>query len=88
MLRKYGAGDGSCFNSRPPPLDKNADPFSAVIRCTSRGDIDSKTTSKWSRALRYASRRKGPDRRLKRFMKEAGGVNACADRYARLQRRS
>jgi hypothetical protein len=70
------------------PLDKNADPFAAVIRCTCDDAADSKTMSKWSRALRYASRRKEPNMRLKRFMKEAGGVNACADRYARLQRRS
>jgi hypothetical protein len=64
-------------------VDKNADPFSAVIRCASSGDIDSKTISKWSRALRYAARRKAHDMRLKTFMKEAGGVNACANLYAR-----
>ena len=40
------------------PFDKSADPFSAVIRCTSDRDIDSKTISKWGRALRYASWRK------------------------------
>jgi hypothetical protein len=70
------------------PFDKNADPFTAVIRCTSRGDIDSKTTSKWSRALRYVARSKQPGIGLQAFMKEAGGVDACADGYARLQRRS
>jgi hypothetical protein len=69
------------------PFDQNADPFSAVLRCTCGDAVDAKTISKWSRALRYASRRKEPDMRLKTFMKEAGGVNACADRYARLQRR-
>jgi hypothetical protein len=69
------------------PFDKNADPFSAVIRCTSERDIDNKTISKWGRALRYASQRKEPDMRLKTFMKEAGGVNACAGRYAKLRRR-
>jgi hypothetical protein len=64
------------------PFNKHADPFSAVIRCTSGNTVDTKMISKWSRALRYASRRKEPDLRLKRVMKEMGGINACADRYA------
>jgi hypothetical protein len=68
-------------------FDKSADPFASVIRCTSGGSADNKMISKWARALRYAARRKGPGRRLKAFMKEAGGVNACADRYARFKRR-
>jgi hypothetical protein len=67
-------------------VDKNADPFSAVIRCTSGSDVDNKTISKWSRALRYVARFKKLDSGLPTFMKEAGGVNACADRYARLMR--
>jgi hypothetical protein len=65
------------------PFDKNADPFTAVIRCTSGRDINAKTISKWSRALRYVARSKEPDSGLRTFMKEAGGVNACAGRYAR-----
>jgi hypothetical protein len=65
------------------PFDGNADPFTAVIRCTSVDNIDSKTISKWARALRYAARCKVPPARLKTFMKEVGGVNACADRYAK-----
>jgi hypothetical protein len=44
---------------------------------------DNKTVSKWARALRYASRSKEPAVWLRTFMKEAGGVNACADLYAR-----
>ena len=64
------------------PFDKNADPFTAVIRCTS-DNIDGKTISKWARALRYAARSKEPAVRLRTFMKRAGGVNACADLYAR-----
>jgi hypothetical protein len=63
-------------------LDKNADPFTAVFRCTC-GAADSKTISKWARALRYVSRCKQPRIGLKAFMKEASGVNACADRYAK-----
>jgi hypothetical protein len=62
-------------------FDRNADPFTAVIRCTSE-DIDSKTVSKWARALRYVTRCKETEMPLKTFMKEAGGVNACADKYA------
>jgi hypothetical protein len=63
------------------PLDKSADPFTAIIRCTS-GGADCKAISKWARALRYVARCKVPPTRLKTFMKEVGGVNACADRYA------
>jgi hypothetical protein len=69
------------------PFDKNADPFTAVIRCTCGDAADIKMISKWSRALRYASRQKEPNMRLKRFMKDAGGVNACTARYAKLGRR-
>jgi hypothetical protein len=69
------------------PFDRNADPFSAVIRCTSDDNADSKTISKWARALRYASRSKEPAVRLRTFMKEAGGVNACASLYARRRKR-
>jgi hypothetical protein len=70
------------------PFDKNADPFTAVIRCTCGDAADNKTISKWARALRYASRRKKPEMRLKAFMKDAGGVNACAAGYSKLRRRS
>jgi hypothetical protein len=69
------------------PFDKNADPFTAIIRCTCDDEIDSKTISKWARALRYVARCKKPRTRLKTFMKEVGGVNACADLYARYFRR-
>jgi hypothetical protein len=64
-------------------FDKDADPFTAVIRCASGDDVDNKTISKWARALRYAGRSKKPEVRLRTFMKEAGGVNACANAYAR-----
>jgi hypothetical protein len=65
------------------PVESNADPFAFVIRCTSADDVDSKTISKWARALRYVARCKVSPTQLKTFMKEAGGVNACADRYAK-----
>ena len=65
------------------PLDKPADPFTVVIRCTCGDEIDIKTISKWARALRYVAHCKGPKTRVETFMKEAGGVNACAELYAR-----
>jgi hypothetical protein len=68
------------------PFDRNADPFTAVIRCTCDGQADNKAISKWVRALRYVARCKKPGRPLKAFMTEIGGVNACADRYAKLKR--
>jgi hypothetical protein len=40
----------------------------------SADEVDSKTISKWARALRYVARCKAPPTGLKRFMKEAGGV--------------
>jgi len=64
------------------PCDKHADPFAAIIRCTSGGETNNKTISKWSRALRYVAECKRPMVPLRRFMKEMGGVNACADRFA------
>jgi hypothetical protein len=60
----------------------------AVIRCTSSGAADNKMISKWARALRYVAECKEHGTRLKAFMKEAGGVNACVTRYAKLKRRS
>jgi hypothetical protein len=65
------------------PIDKNADPFTAVIRCTSGDDVDSKAISKWARALRYFARCKAPGTRVKTSMKRVGAVNACADGYAK-----
>jgi hypothetical protein len=64
-------------------FDRNSEPFAAVIRCACGGGADSKMISKWSRALRYVARFKEPNMRLKRFMKKAGGINACANRYAK-----
>jgi hypothetical protein len=68
------------------PFDKNADPFAAIIRCTCDDSIDSKTISKWARALRYVAHCKVPRTRLKTFMTGAGGINACASRYANFKR--
>jgi hypothetical protein len=71
------------FRFADQPFDKTADPFTAVIRCPCDNSIDSKTISKWARALRYVAQCKKPGTPLKAFMKEVGGVNACAHLYAR-----
>ena len=65
------------------PLENSADPFTVVIRCTCADRADSKTISKWARALQYVAHCKMPRTRLKMFMKKAGRVDACADRYAK-----
>jgi hypothetical protein len=64
------------------------DPFAVVIRSTCDGKADNKTISKWSRALRYVARVKKPRRPLTTFMKNRGGINACAGLYAEQVRRS
>jgi hypothetical protein len=74
------------FKFADRPFNKNADLFTAVIRCTCGNTVDTKTISKYARALRYASWRKDPDMRLKTFMKEAGGLNTCATLYAKAAR--
>ena len=65
------------------PVAENIDPFAIVIRCTCDGGVDRKTISRWSRALRYVANRKDPETPLKEFMIRIGGVNACAERFAR-----
>jgi hypothetical protein len=62
-------------------IDKHADPFAAVIRCTCEHKLDNKTISKWSRALRYVARVKKRIP-LKTFMKNRGGINGCAALFA------
>jgi hypothetical protein len=71
------------FKFASVPFDKNANPFNAVIRCTCDDEIDSKTISKWARALRYVAHCKPRKMRVETFMKRVGGVNACADLYGR-----
>jgi len=71
------------FNFAHLPIDKDADPFAAVIRCTCGNGADNKTISKWSRAVRFAAAAKKSRPSLKQFMKKMGGINACAAQYAR-----
>ena len=59
------------------------EPFSVIIYCTSDADIvDAKTRSKWSRVLRYVQRFNRTNKGLKMFIKNKGGINACASRFA------
>jgi hypothetical protein len=59
------------------------EPFAAIIRCTADpAKVDKRTRSKWSRALRYATY-KSPSEPLDKFMKTKGGINECAERFAR-----
>jgi hypothetical protein len=65
-----------------------AEPFAAIIRCTSDpAKVDKRTRSKWSRALRYALKHKSHSEPLDRFIKRKGGINACASRLAKCLRR-
>lgn len=64
-------------------FDDGANPFAAVIRCTCDRGLDNKTVSKWARALRYVAYCQVHREELTAFMKEAGGINVCAARYAR-----
>jgi hypothetical protein len=58
---------------------KTKDPFAAVIHCVvPLGRIDSRTRSKWSRALAYAQQHKRSSESLQSFMRRNGGINECA----------
>jgi hypothetical protein len=65
------------------PFDPYVDPFAGIIRCTTGGEVDRKTISKWSRALRFVAACKRPQTSLKRFMKKAGGINGWTGRMWR-----
>jgi hypothetical protein len=65
------------------------DPYAIVIEATSdRKKVDRKMRSKWSRVLRFAERYKPKVEPLKGFIKQHGGINACAALYARRLGRS
>ena len=66
------------------PFDHDEDPFAAIIRCTADPtNVDKRTRSKWSRALRYSLRYKPHSEPLKQFIKRKGGINKCASRFAK-----
>ena len=65
------------------PFD-GEEPFAAIIRCTADpAKVDKRTRSKWSRVLRYALRYKSHSEPLDQFIKQKGGINKCADWFAK-----
>ena len=66
---------------------REPEPFAAVILCTADPEkADHRTRSKWSRALRYAAEYKDLDEPLGDFIKRKGGINECAEQFARRAR--
>jgi hypothetical protein len=63
-------------------IDRRAEIYSTLIKATT--DADSKAISKFSRVLRYCERAKPKDEGLKRFIKHAGGLNACANQFTEI----
>ncbi len=62
---------------------RNVEPFAIVILCTSDlRNVDARTRSKWSRALRFAERFKPNTERLADFVKRHGGINECAAQWS------
>jgi hypothetical protein len=67
----------------PLPM-KIGEAYALTMYCTAdRAKVDAKTRSKWTRVLRYADEFKPADESLKSFIKRHGGLNACAQCYAR-----
>jgi hypothetical protein len=65
------------------PFD-HEEPVAAVIRCTADpAKVEKRTRSKWSRVLRYALRYKSHSEPQDQFIKRKGGINECAERFAR-----
>jgi hypothetical protein len=63
---------------------KIGEAYSLIIYCTADpARVDAKTRSKWARVLRYADKVKPADESLKSFIKRQGGLNACAQKFAR-----
>jgi hypothetical protein len=63
--------------------DEHVNPFAALVRCTTAGQVDRKQISKYARALIYVAQCNRPRtsvKRFMRFMKRAGGINGCAAR--------
>jgi hypothetical protein len=69
-------------------LRRRIEPYAAVmIASVAPKNIDKKTISKWSRALRFAAACKPRKKRLRQFIKAQGGINACAAASSRRLRR-
>ena len=56
--------------------------FMAVIHCaTPAGAVESRTRSKWARALGHAQHKKSAAEPLRAFIQKQGGINECASRF-------
>ena len=63
---------------------RNREPFGVVIFCSSDpSKVDTRTRSKWARALRYAEQFKPEADSLAEFIKRRGGINECAARFSK-----
>jgi hypothetical protein len=64
-------------------VDRRAEPYAVVIAATTEAkELDGKTISKWSRALRFIRRYKQRRISLKVFARRHGGINGCAAEFA------
>jgi len=69
-------------------VTEEPEPFAAVIAASvAPGRLDRRQLNKYSRALRYAAACDCNSKRLKRFIKEQGGINDCAAECASRLRR-
>lgn len=69
--------------TKSPRALRTEDPFTVVICCTSDPcKVDTKTRSKWSRALRFSERFKPDTLSLAQFIKSKGGNNECAAQWS------
>jgi hypothetical protein len=60
------------------------DPFATIIRCTADpAKADKRTSSKWSRVMRYVAVYKPDFEPLDQFIMRKGGINECAARFTR-----
>lgn len=62
-----------------------AEPFAAAIRAASKGKLDRREISRYSRVLRFADENMGEHQSFKKFIVRNGGLNRCAAAYAALR---
>ena len=69
---------------RPTVRTRIADPCTPLIASMSNPEqTDSKTRSKWARALRLAEANKAKNESVTDFIRRRGGINKCAGRWGR-----
>jgi hypothetical protein len=78
----------ACLQVSKPSLKLKPEVFAIAIFATSDGEeLDAKTRSKWSRALRYVQIEKPKSETVRAFMKRHGGINGCAAEFTDRLRR-